>query len=109
MATSSYGRRTLLRGAGLAAIAASTPSLMREAFAAEPLKIGIPCALTGALGVVAEQTKRTATMWAKRINAAGGINGRPIELIIEDTDGNPATCVRKVQQMVERDLSLIHI
>jgi branched-chain amino acid transport system substrate-binding protein len=37
------------------------------------------------------------------MNAAGGINGRPIELIIEDTGGNPATCVRKFQQMVERD------
>ncbi len=103
MTTSSNGRRTILRGAGLAAIAASTPVLMRQALAAEPIKIGIPCALTGSLAVVAEQTKRTATMWAKQVNAAGGINGRPIELIIEDTGGNPATCVRKVQQMVERD------
>jgi branched-chain amino acid transport system substrate-binding protein len=97
------GRRSLIQGAGLVAMAASSPLLVRRALAAEPIKIGIPCALTGSLAVVAEQTKRTATLFAKQINAAGGINGRPIELIIEDTGGNPATCVRKVQQMVERD------
>jgi branched-chain amino acid transport system substrate-binding protein len=97
------GRRSLIQGAGLVAMAASSPLLVRRALAAEPIKIGIPCALTGSLAVVAEQTKRTATLFAKQMNAAGGINGRPIELIIEDTGGNPATCVRKVQQMVERD------
>ena len=97
------GRRSLIQGAGLVAMAASSPLVVRRALAAEPIKIGIPCALTGSLAVVAEQTKRTATLFAKQMNAAGGINGRPIELIIEDTGGNPATCVRKVQQMVERD------
>ncbi len=96
-------RRSLIQAAGLVAMAASSPLLVRRAFAAEPIKIGVPCALTGSLAVVAEQTKRTATLFAKQTNAAGGINGRPIELIIEDTGGNPATCVRKVQQMVERD------
>src|SRR5437016_6947718 len=35
-------------------------------------------------------------------NAKGGILGRKIELLIEDTVGNPATCVRKAQEMVER-------
>ena len=103
MTSAFKGRRSLIQGAGLVAMAASSPLLVRRAFAAEPIKIGIPCALTGSLAVVAEQTKRTATLFAKQMNAAGGINGRPIELIIEDTGGNPATCVRKVQQMVERD------
>ena len=35
-------------------------------------------------------------------NAKGGILGRKIELLIEDTAGNPANCVRKAQEMVER-------
>ena len=74
MTTSTKGRRTLLQGAGLAAIIASNPVLMRQALAAEPIKIGIPCALTGSLAVVAEQTKRTALLWARQVNAAGGIH-----------------------------------
>lgn len=103
MTSTLKSRRSLIQGAGLVAMAVSSPLLVRQAFAGEPIKIGVPCALTGSLAVVAEQTKRTATLFAKQTNAAGGINGRPIELIIEDTGGNPATCVRKVQQMVERD------
>ena len=35
-------------------------------------------------------------------NEKGGILGRKIELLIEDTAGNPANCVRKAQEMVER-------
>jgi branched-chain amino acid transport system substrate-binding protein len=103
MTYSLKSRRALLQSAGFAALAAAATSFSQKSFAADPIKIGIPCALTGSLAVVAEQTKRTAQMFAKQVNAAGGINGRPIELIIEDTGGNPATCVRKVQQMVERD------
>jgi len=103
MTTTLKGRRTLIQAAGFAALTAAATNFSRIAGAAEPIKIGIPCALTGSLAVVAEQTKRTAQLFAKQVNAVGGINGRMIELIIEDTGGNPATCVRKVQQMVERD------
>ena len=67
-----------------------------------PIKIGMPVALTGPLGTVGQQTKRGAEFWAKLQNAKGGILGRPIELLIEDTAGNPANCVRKAQEMVER-------
>ena len=58
--------------------------------------------LTGALGSVGQQQKRGAEFYAKLQNAKGGILGRPIELLIEDTAGNPANCVRKAQEMVER-------
>ena len=63
----------------------------------------MPLALTGPLGSVGQQQKRGAELWAKLQNAKGGMLGRPIELLIEDTAGNPATCVRKAQEMVERD------
>ena len=49
-----------------------------------------------------QQQKRGAELYAKLQNAKGGILGRPIELLIEDTAGNPANCVRKAQEMVER-------
>ena len=62
----------------------------------------MPLALTGPLGSVGQQQKRGAELYAKLQNAKGGILGRKIELLIEDTVGNPATCVRKAQEMVER-------
>jgi branched-chain amino acid transport system substrate-binding protein len=42
-------------------------------------------------------------MWAKVQNAYGGILGRPIQPLIEDTGGNPADAVRRSQETVERD------
>jgi branched-chain amino acid transport system substrate-binding protein len=76
---------------------------VRRVAAAEPIKIGMPLALTGPLGSVGQQLKRGGEMWAKVRNATGGLLGRPIQPLIEDTGGNPADAVRKSQEMVERD------
>ena len=76
---------------------------VRRAGAAEPIKIGMPLALTGPLGSVGQQLRRGGEMWAKAQSANGGLLGRPIQLLIEDTGGNPADAVRKSQEMVERD------
>ena len=88
-------RRTLLQTAAIAGFAGT-------AAAADPIKIGIPVALTGPLGGIGTQMRRGCDFWAKQVNAKGGILGRPVELIVEDTAANPATTVRKVQEMVER-------
>jgi branched-chain amino acid transport system substrate-binding protein len=95
--TSGFSRRTLL-GSALVA-----PAIIRSAHAANTIKIGAPMALTGPLGSVGQQLKRGCELWAKTQNAKGGLLGRQIELLLEDTAGNPATCVRKAQEMVERD------
>jgi branched-chain amino acid transport system substrate-binding protein len=90
-------RRSLL-GAALAGTA-----LPRFSHAADPIKIGMPLALTGPLGSVGQEMKNGAQLWAKVENAKGGLLGRPIELFITDTAGDPATCVRKAQELVERE------
>jgi len=97
---------TRRNGAGLAlggAAGLTLPWAARRAAAAEPIKIGMPLALTGPLGSVGQQLKRGGEAWAKAQNAKGGLLGRQIQLLIEDTAGNPADCVRKAQEMVERD------
>ena len=71
--------------------------------AANAIRIGMPLALTGPLGSVGEQMRRGAELWAKQVNAKGGVIGRPVELFISDTGGDPATCVRKAQEAVERN------
>jgi len=94
-------RRAVLAGTG-AIIASPHVWTRARAQPAGAIKIGIPTALTGPLGTVGQQTKRGAEFYAKVQNAKGGILGRKIELLIEDTAGNPANCVRKAQEMVER-------
>ena len=99
-ATFGFTRRNALRS-GLAVLAA--PLLLRHALGDVPIKVGMPCALTGPGGEVGEQMRRGAEFWVKQQNAKGGLLGRPLELHAEDTGGDPATCVRKAQQVVERD------
>src|SRR6266853_59324 len=96
-----YSRRAVLAGTG-AAVASPYVWTSARAQAGGVIKVGMPLALTGPLGSVGQQQKRGAELYAKLQNAKGGILGRPIELLIEDTAGNPANCVRKAQEMVER-------
>jgi branched-chain amino acid transport system substrate-binding protein len=83
------------------ALAAS--ALPLHAYGADAIKIGMPLALTGPLGSVGQQMKNGAELWAKIENAKGGLLGRPIQLFVTDTGGDPATCVRKAQELVERE------
>ncbi len=92
----------MTRRNALASFAAGTIAGSR-AWGANPIKIGMPLALTGPLGSVGEQMRRGAELWAKTVNAKGGVLGRPIQLFISDTGGDPATCVRKAQEAVERE------
>ena len=90
-------RRTLLT----AAVAA--PVVLRHARGETPIKIGMPLALTGPAGEIGLQLRHGAEFWAKEVNAAGGLLGREVALIVQDTTGDPATCVRKAQEVVEKD------
>jgi branched-chain amino acid transport system substrate-binding protein len=74
----------------------------RRLWAAEPIKIGMPAALSGGYAQYGIQAKRAADLFAKDIKGKG-ILGRPVEFIFEDTAGDPAAAVRKAQKLVEKD------
>jgi len=95
--TSGFSRRTLL-GATL-----TSPVVLRHAWGDDPIKVGMPVALTGPGGEIGAQMRRGAEFWAKSVNAKGGLLGRPIQLYVQDTAGDPASAVRKAQEVVERD------
>jgi branched-chain amino acid transport system substrate-binding protein len=87
----------------LVTTALAATALPRLTHAADTIKIGMPLALTGPLGSVGQEMKNGAELWAKVTNAQGGLMGTPIQLFITDTAGDPATCVRKAQELVERE------
>src|SRR5881398_106207 len=84
-------------GAGLGG-----PTSLRRAYAQNPIKIGLPAALSGAYAQYGIQARRAAELFSKDIKGKG-ILGRPVEFIFEDTAGDPATAVRKAQKLVEKD------
>ena len=72
-------RRVMLKVGLAGAATVASPAVLRLGARAEsgPIKIGLPLALTGALGTVGQQQKRGAELYAKLQNAKGGILGRP--------------------------------
>src|SRR5262245_64409642 len=46
---------------------------------------------------------RTGRLGKESSRAKGGVIGRPVEFRFQDTEGDPAMCVRKSQELVERD------
>jgi len=77
-------RRLVLKGAATTALAAGLgmPAVLRAQ--SGPILIGHLTPLTGFLGPLGEYAQLGVQLAAKEINAAGGVNGRPIELIMED-------------------------
>ena len=71
--------------------------------AAEPIKLGAFFALSGPTADVGTPTKLVAEMVVDQINKAGGINGRPIELIIADTGSDPAKAASIAKKFIFTD------
>jgi branched-chain amino acid transport system substrate-binding protein len=98
-------RRNFLTMAAVGGVGAGLgfPAFLRGVSAATPIKIGLPTVLSGAYAQYGIQAKRACELFGKEINAKGGVLGRPLEFIYEDTGGDPATAVRKAQKLVEKD------
>jgi branched-chain amino acid transport system substrate-binding protein len=75
-------------------LAAALGFALPSAFAADPIKIGIPVGLSGANSVVAPSVVQSAELAAEEINAKGGILGRQIVLEVAD-DGSGAAGAQK--------------
>ena len=69
----------------------------------KPIKIGIPQAMTGAVGWAGVTSTRAAQIAADEINARGGINGRKVELVARDDEHNPTKHVAAVRELVEKE------
>lgn len=98
----SGGRRQLITGsAALAGMAAlGFPAIVQAQ--SDRIRIGHLTPRTGFLGALGEYAVMAVTLAVDEVNSAGGVLGRPIELIAEDSV-NPSTASTKAQRMFERD------
>lgn len=90
-------RRALLR-AGAATVL--LPSAAAIAENSEPIRIGFLTVNTGPLAAGGKQQEEGVTLFLQERN--GAIQGRKVELITQDTAGNPALAKSKTQELVER-------
>ncbi|MBW2202061.1 MAG: ABC transporter substrate-binding protein, partial [Deltaproteobacteria bacterium] len=70
---------------------------------AETIKVGIVLPLTGKLAKFGEIENKSFLMALEEINGGGGINGKKIELIIEDTTGKPDVGRSAIEKLISRD------
>jgi len=99
------GRRKLIKHTAALTVAAAAaqfgfPASLRAQ--SDTIRIGHITPRTGFLGQVGEYGYKGAMLAVEEANTAGGVLGRKIEMIAEDSV-NPATAVTKANKLVERD------
>jgi len=86
------------------------PAPWRAAFGeAKPYKIGTVQCLSGAAAAIGKPALVGVQMAVDRINKAGGINGRPVELIVADDESKPDVGRRKVEKLIVDDNIDLHV
>src|SRR5882672_5237842 len=92
---------TALAG-GAAGIASLTIAKDLFAQASGPIVIGHHCDLTGVISSWGFWHDKCARAAVEIINQGGGIAGRKVELVTEDTESNPAPGARKLRNLIQR-------
>ncbi len=96
-------RRRFTQTLAFAAVAAGSSGLGSLARAATPLRIGLLAPLSGPLTRVGETNRNCAAFAIDEINAGGGVLGRPLQLLVEDTQMSTAVALDKARQLFMRD------
>jgi len=96
-------RRTILKGTAAAGLAQIAAPFIIQARGETPLRIGMVDPLTGVYAAPAQNEVTGAKLAVERMNAKGGILGRPVELLVEDSANDVGTGVQKTRKLIERD------
>lgn len=96
-----FQRRGLMGAAGAVAIT-GFPNI-GFAQPRQPIKIGVPTILSGRVAQLGISSRNAMQIEVDAFNAAGGLDGRPIELIVRDSRGVPAEAARIAREMISSD------
>lgn len=66
---------------------------------AEPIKIGVMCALTGPFASEGQDMRNVVEILAAELNKSGGIKGEKVEIIVEDDAGDPRSAALAAQRL----------
>jgi len=91
----------LVAGVTLATTAVSGPA--SAASPGAPIIIGDLCSCTGPEASTISQTTDVVHAWASSVNAKGGLDGHPVQIVVKDDGYNPATSQGDAQALVQQD------
>ncbi len=96
-------RRKLIQGAtaiaGMSAIGFPAVVLAQD----KPIRIGMPTILSGRVAMLGMTTRNAVMLEVDKFNAAGGLGGRKIEMVIRDSKGQPQEAARVARELVNSD------
>ena len=93
----------LLAGCGGQPAASPAPSAgSSEPAAKSPIVIGGVMPLTSGGSIYGRQMIGAAKLAVKQVNDAGGINGRPVDLVVEDGSDSNTTALNALQKVLEK-------
>ncbi len=101
MSRTGLDRRQFTLGAGAAAAITGFPAIVRGRNA--PIKLGMPTILSGRVAQVGISTSNAARMSIEAFNAAGGLDGRPVELLLRDSKAKPDEAARITRDLVNSE------
>ena len=100
---------SLMAGCASKTTATASPSASASASASvaasssEPIKVGVLAPLTGNVAVYGIAVKNAVEMYVNEFNAAGGVNGRQIKLVVLDEKGDATEAVNAYNKLVTSD------
>jgi branched-chain amino acid transport system substrate-binding protein len=98
---STQARNSLKRG--LVAAAATFALFTGAAIAQQPIKIGSFLGVTGPAAFLGDPENKTIEFYVEKINAAGGVLGRKLQLVSYDTGGDPEKARTFAKRLIEQD------
>jgi branched-chain amino acid transport system substrate-binding protein len=101
-AKNGVSRRALVQGAA-AVTAGMLAAPMISRAQAKPVRIGMPTILSGRVAQLGTSSRNALTMEVEKVNAAGGLAGRQIEMVIRDSKGQPQEAARVARELVNSD------
>ncbi len=96
-------KKSLLKNWRQCAAAAVITMMSAATLAAEPIKVGLVTALSGQSAKSGEALTRGLTIAINEINAAGGVKGRPLELVRRDDESNPGKGMLAARELIQRE------
>jgi ABC-type branched-subunit amino acid transport system substrate-binding protein len=84
--------------AALAVAALATPALAQDAYV-----IGVTGALTGPVASTQAPAMEAMRIYMERLNAAGGINGKPVRIILQDDAAEPSKAAANAKKLITQD------
>ena len=96
-----FSRRTALGLIGAGAASLASPWVARAQ--AKTIRIGMPTILSGRVAQLGLSSRNAVMMEVEKVNAAGGLAGRPIEMVVRDSKGQPQEAARVARELINSD------